>query len=226
MASGRKERVMIACVTFETVKITNPIEFYDSTIVHLIHYYKKKSKEEFNVYEELYNRVCEIIWERDPTIKIVEHNEYVGNFTNMLRTVLSIIQEERAKKDTEYGCDIMVNISAGTSEYAAAASIAAMMSDATPFSVGSKGYMLSDDEDMKKAYYKDGKPVGLSYDTYDPKLLPTYSIDIPKKHLVDALRIVDQRNERKESTSSSVLSDILREEGIWYRDETNTKNKV
>ena len=114
MSSGRKRRIMIACVTFETAKITEPIEFYEANRIHLIRYSKDPDDKEI-IYNLFYERVVELVGQMGRDIEIVEHNEVVFDFRTMLRTVLEIIQSENRKEE---GCEIYVNVSAGTSAQA------------------------------------------------------------------------------------------------------------
>ena len=79
----------------------------------------------------------------------------------MLRTVLSIIQSERARGK----CEICVNISAGSPEYSAASMVASMMVLGTiPFSVGTQEYTVPT-ERIPDLYFVDGQPVGLTKST-------------------------------------------------------------
>lgn len=228
LQSGRKRRIMIACVTFETTKVTDPIEFYEINRAHIIHYVRDSTDESQNVYQEFYDRVKEII-RNDPLRKVdvVEHIGKVTDFQLMLKTVLEIIESERisAGKAGEE-CDIYVNISSGGPEYAAASAIAAMMIPGTiPFSVGTKEYTV-DAEGIRKNYFIDNKPVGLTKTTYNPKSLPSYSIQIPEERLVRGLRLLDQRNEKKLSVTSGKMIAALKEAEIWYRDtESSDPNR-
>jgi len=210
---------MIACVTFETTKVTDPIKFYEINRVHIIHYVRETTNQSQNVYQEFYDRVTEIIKEDNyRPVDIVEHIEKVTDFTLMLKTVLEIIQTEHAKaEESGEDVDIYVNISSGGPEYAAASAIAAMMVPGTiPFSVGTKDYTV-DIEDIRKTYYIKNKPVGLTKTTYDPRSLPSYSIQIPEEHLVRGLRILDQRNTSHESVTSGKMVAALKAAGLWFR---------
>jgi len=205
---------MISCVTFETAKVTEPVGFYEANKIHLIHYSRNPNDKE-NVYNLFYDRVVELIEEMRRDVEVVEHNEVVFDFRTMLRTVLEIIQSEN--RDEE-GCEIYVNVSAGTSEYTAASTIASMMVPGTvPFTVNSKEYTV-DNSRIKDLYFIDGKPVGLTKKSSEPMTLPSYNIDIPEEHLVRGLRILDDKNASKLPTSSSHMVDALKEAGIWYRD--------
>jgi hypothetical protein len=214
MPSGRKKRIMIACVTFETVKVTDPVEFYEINKVHIIHYLKEGAAKS-GTYGAFYDRVVEIIEDYRRDVEVVEHNERVSDFGVMLKTVLSII---RAEKEEDPGCEIYVNVSSGTPEYAAASAIAAMMEDGPiPFSVGVKEYTVSDDM-IEELYYMEGKPVGLAKATYEPRALPTYVIEMPPEYLVRGLRILAERNAAKLPVSSRFMVAALKEQGLWSRD--------
>ena len=214
---------MIACVTFETAKVTDPVLFYEINRAHIIHYVRDPTDQGNNVYQEFYGRVKEIIEERSPRpVEIVEHNEKVTDFSVMLRVVLDIIQSEHAlSEESGEQCEIYVNISSGGADYAAAAAIASMMVPGTiPFSVGTKEYTV-DAEGIRRNYYIGNKPVGLTKSTYDPKQLPFYSIQIPDERLVRGLRLLDQRNNSRLSVTSGKMIATLKENGIWYRDTEN-----
>ena len=219
--SGKRKAVVISCVTFETAKVVEPIKFYNADVAHLIHFDSKGG----GVYTEFYDRVIELINEPDGTsnIEIVEHNERVYKFKDMMRTILKIIDEEREKDDY---ADIFVNVSAGTSEYTAAAVIASMMNDGViAFTVSTEKYTISDDR-IRDIYYEGGVPVGLCKSTHDPTMLPNYIIDKPEKNLVDGLRILDEKNMNREPTTAPEMISILRENKTWKRDDyTTNKNK-
>ena len=215
--SGRKRRVMIACVTFETCKVTDPVKYYGCETVHIIHYVKASSPKK-SVFSDFYDRVCDIIRsENGDSVEIVEHVGSVSDFSRMLSTVLSIIEKEQSEGD----CDIFVNISAGSPEYSAASAIAAMMSEnVLPFSVNSREYSVSTDEEIIRAYYRDGKPVGLTSATYDPRKMPKYSIDKPPEHLIRGLRVLKELNDSKKRAKSTDIIPILKERGIWFRENS------
>jgi GTPase Era involved in 16S rRNA processing len=83
MSSGRRERVVLSCVTFETYKIVDPIVHYAATKVHLIHYTDKSDARNL-IYNEFYEQVCRMIKKNLPKAEIVEHESMVFDFTTML----------------------------------------------------------------------------------------------------------------------------------------------
>ena len=219
--SGRERAVMIACVTFETVKVTDPVRFYRCDRVHIIHYVKNTQKR--SVFQEFYDRVCETILDDNRNVEIVEHSrESVNDFSLMLSRVLSIIEQEQAEGD----CRIYVNISSGSPDYTAAAAIGSMMSEnVIPFTVNSKGYSIGTEDEIRSAYYRDGRPVGLTSETYPPKALPTYAIDKPPEHLVKGLRVLRDLNSKKQRSKSSGIVPVLKDKGIWFREEPDYNQK-
>jgi len=230
MATGRRKRIMIACVTFETIKVTEPIKFYETSKVHIIHYIKDPTNPKSRMYVEFYDRVCELIRNNNADAEIVEHNVRVSDFSSMLRTVLNIIESERMES---LDCDIFVNISSGTSEYAAASAIASMMKEnITAFSVNTKDYTIKDYDGIRAAYYCNDVPIGLTEAVYDPAALTSYKISIPQEHLVRALRILDERNRKKLSVKGPQMIQALKDREIWYREvaydrpDERTKQKL
>lgn len=222
MSSGRRERIIISCVTFETVKITDPVKFYDATKVHLIHYVRDPLSESGKIYTEFFERVCEIILENATIpVEIISHVENVNDFTSMLRTVLCIIEEENQKDEFP---DVFVNISAGTSEFSAAAAIASMMMPGTiPFSVSTTDYQV---KNVREIFYDEETPVGLTKSVRNPKCLPKYSVQIPDRNVVLGLRILNEMNKKKLSTKGPDVIRALRESGLWRREagEINLDN--
>ena len=216
LPSGRKKRIMVACVTIETSKVVEPALYYEINKAHIIHYVKDPDSESGKIYDSFRRRVCERLESESPReVEIVEHNERVSDFSVMLRTVLSIIQMENSGEE---GCEIYVNISSGAPEYAAAATVASMMVPGTiPFSVNTKEYTVSTDR-IRDVYFVDDQPVGMTKTTYPPRTMPIYAINIPEEHLVRGLRILGHRNEAKLSVTSGRMVEALKEAGLWYRD--------
>lgn len=203
---------MISCVTFETAKIVEPVKFYHADKVHLIHYLKQDApKDKTALYSEFLDEVCSQI-NGIGNVEIVKHNEKINDFSEMLRTVLHIIS---TGEDEEF----YINVSAGSSVYTAAAVIASMMMPGTvPFHVGTAKYTVADTM-VRDVYYIDGKPVGLTEKTFTPEKLDIYPIDMPKEHLVRALRILKHRIDRKEPTSARYMVEELRAAKLWFKGE-------
>lgn len=216
MSSGLRKRIMISCVTFETTKVTDPVEYYEANKLHIIHYASPNSNKP--IYLSFYNRVLEIIEESGRKVEIVEHNEKVYDFSVMLKTVLSIIQNETNQNPE---CDIYVNISAGSAEYAAASAIASMMVPGTiPFTVRT-GEFTVPEKKIEETYFIDGKPVGLTKTIRGTESIPCYSISMPDECLVRGLRLIDTIEGKP--IGRKVIA-ALKESGIWYRNIPESEN--
>ena len=201
MSSGRKERILISCVSFEVAKIVEPAVYYEATKVHLIHYGS-------TVYKEFYDEVEKQIREELPRAEIVEHkDDPIFDFEKMMNLVLRIINSEQ--KRTEGKADIYVNISAGPSEYTAASVIASMMmKNVIPFNVPTQKYQVDDDR-VKDVFYENGRPVGMTKTTKEPNVFSKYAIQKPDEKLVLGLGLLRDQIENKKQTSAPVMIPLL-----------------
>ena len=208
-------RVMIACVTFETVKVTEPVFTFACNRVHLIHYSDKRD----SVYSKFYARVVEMLKSGNNRIEIVEHNAKVYEFDTMLRTVLNIIEAEDGAQS------IHINVSAGSPEYSAASAIGSMMyRDRTRLiSVRAKKYMVGDEKAIMETYFKDGQPVGLTEEVGEMDSVKQYHIQMPERKLVLGLRIMDSLQKTGQKTSAKFLIPAFRDAGIWIRPDNEPK---
>ena len=207
MASGRKERVLISCVSFEVAKIVDPAIYYEATRIHLIHYGRD------NIYQEFYDEVEKRLKEELPRATIIEHgDDPIFNFEKMMNLVLRIIRQEQ--KDSNNTADIYVNISAGPSEYSAASLIASMMmKDVMPFNVSSEQYQVPI-EKIREVYYENGRPVGMTKVPKEPNLFSTYAIQRPDERLVLGLGLLNDQIIGKKKTSAPVMIPLLAENGL------------
>lgn len=218
-----KRCVVIACVSFETSMIIEPAVCFGADEVHLFHYVRDPDNESGKIYEDFYEEVCTQIKDKLPRVKIVEHaDDPVYDFQKMLRDLLAVIAEIQAESDPSgdprypcSGADILINSSAGTSQFSAAAIIASMMSDnVEAFTVGTRDYTIKT-EDIKNLYYKNGRPVGLTEHTHAPKLIPKFDIEKPDKNLVLALRSFHKRYQEGRSVAASGIIQQLKDDGLW-----------
>ena len=212
--TGRRERPIISCVTFDTIKVSDPVKLYDATKVHLIHYIFDPTSEKGKIYQKFYDRVCYLIREKSQNIPIIEHNANVTNFTEMLKTVYGIIENEY---DLNPSSDVFVNISAGSSEYAAAAAIASMMFPGTiPFSVATDKYQV---EETDIYFNKEGNPVGLAKSVKEPKVIPKYQVNSPDEKLVLGLKILNCLNDSGTPPKGPIMIYLLKKNKLWRRGE-------
>ena len=219
MVSGKKDRVVISCVTFEVAKIVEPIEYYEATRVHLLN-----TSKEGDIYREFLDEVCRRIGEYSKKTQIIKHvTQYdgdgnydfnVSDFSSVMREILCIIQGE-VEEHGENNVEIYVNISAGTSEYSAASLIASMMfhGSTLPFTVSAEEYTVSKDK-VREIYFENGVPVGQTKSCKTPRALSTYHIDRPDRDKVLALSVMKDQIEKGDSCAAKMMQ-ILHEKNLF-----------
>ena len=219
MVSGRKDRVVISCVTFEVAKVVDPIEYYEATRVHLL-----STSKEGDIYREFLDEVCRRIADYSKRTQIVKHiseEDENGNydftvydFQSVMREILCIIQDE-IETHGENNVEIFVNISAGTSEYSAASLIAAMMHNecTLPFTVSTNEYAVSGDL-IRQIYFDGDRPVGQAKTCKQPRALSAYPIAKPDKEKVLALAVMKEQIEKGDSCAAKMMQ-ILHEKGLF-----------
>lgn len=213
--SGKRERIVISCVTFETAKVVDPIVFYDATVVHLINYIKDETDPNLKVYSDFCDEVKRQLKEKTNLNeeRIFVHRYPVYDFESMMQIMHKILREEKARYQNDV--DIYVNVSAGTSEYTAAATIASMMiPDVKPFTVSTKQYFIPS-RLLKEIYYDGDRPVGMSKEVRDPTVLSTYPIEQPPEDLVRGLRLFHKMKQNKIKTSHKNVIRELMDGDLW-----------
>lgn len=204
MASGKKERIIISCVTFDVAKVVEPAVHYEGTRIHLIHYGD-------GVYREFYEEVCRRLKEELPKIDIIDEDYEVFDFNTMLNRVFTIITEEQSEGQD---VDIFVNVSAGTSEYSAAALIASMMAkDVIPFNVPTSEHQVPADK-IREIYYENDRPIGLAKKCKDPERISTYNVQKPDVRQVLALGVLKDRLDAGSSITAASMIPILAEQKL------------
>ena len=214
MALKIRERVAVACVTFETVMITKPIISMKSVDrVYLIHYERPDPGKARQVYSEFYNEVVHQLEVGMDCGQIVPINVEVYDFQKVLGKLLDVLTSEIAEEN-----DVYINVSAGTTEYSAAAILASMMvKGVKPFTVSTKEWKVPlKDIDL---YYEDGHPVGLSKDVWSPRPLPYFHIERPPDDLVRGLMILRERKEKGHGTTYLSMIGAMKDAGCWERDQ-------
>ncbi len=215
--------VVVSCITFETVKVVSPIVHLRADRVYLLHYSEAEERGGKDVYSAFYEEVVDqlktLMQLDDESIK--EVNVKVFRFKEVLTALLEILQRER-----DQGNIVYVNVSAGSMEYAAAATLASMMvAGVKPVAVGVETYLIPNERIME-VYFENGHPVGLAKSVYEPTELPTYPIDMPPADLVQALRILRTKLESKLITSYPNMIKALKETKAWTYEGLNVDEKI
>jgi hypothetical protein len=189
-------RVVVACVTFETVMVVEPVKYYKADRVYLLHQARKAPYSEFlkEVRSQLGTVGCECI----------ERETNVNSFRLIMKEVLGILRMEK-----EAGNHVYVNVGAGPNVFAAAALIACMMEKATAFNVGTEKWTVE-----PKLFYIDGKPVGMSSEVRVPYELPEFEIKAPRPELVSGLRAWHKLSQQKGLMNANNMIQKLEREGL------------
>jgi len=207
-----RERVAVACVTFETVMVTKPIISMGTVDrVYLLHYDRPDPDTGRKLYKEFYDEVVHQLQVGMECGQIEHVNVRVYNFQEVLRALLEVLSEERAENN-----DVYINVSAGSTEFSAAAILASMMvKGVTPFTVSTKDWTVKDPD----IYFEEGRPVGLSKDVYAPRPLPYFHIERPPDDLVAGLKVLKVRKEKSHSTTYLSMIQALKDTGSCDRRE-------
>lgn len=220
------KRVVVACVTTEVVKVTEPAIRFDADLVHLLNYVRKADSGDGariareKLYESIYQENVRILKSAD--IEVEEHrNTSVFNFDDVFHSVYEILTIEKQR-----GSAIYVNISSGPPEYSAAAAIASMMIDGvTLFTVGAKasGHTIPFDR-QKEMLTRDGKLVGTVFDIHDPIEINKFPLPTPDLKLLRALKIFESVPESKRSNVNVVRELIRNSEWKFSSPDCPSKN--
>jgi len=220
-----KKTVVISCVTFETAMVSTPAKEYKADEVHIFHYVSADSPSG-TVYSEFYDEAVRQINAYLPSAVIVEHaSSPVYDFRLMLRDLLACIDDIENRLEN---AEILINVSSGTSEFIAAGVISAMMSGgrATAFTVRTAEYTIAGEDAVRSAFFKDGRPVGLSTSVNSPSSLPYFEIDRPDENLVRGLRIYDEmKDDNRSMTAANVIAE-MKKRGIWLYSPTDDADKT
>ncbi|MGA1872142.1 MAG: DUF6293 family protein [Thermoplasmatota archaeon] len=193
-------RVVISCVSFETVKIIQPILDYRADKVHLIHSGKKPP------YIDFFNHVTgeldknKIPWE--------EHNVFYSKFTDVMRAVRTMIRKERAE-----GNHVYVNIGAGPQIYSSAAMVATMMEGGIPFNAPTDEWTV---KDVRKVFYEKGRPVGNARSVKAPVEIPVFEVRPPEEPLVRGLAIWKEVTDRYRIRPTKEILTALEENDLLF----------
>lgn len=210
--SGKKEAVVICCLTTEVVKVVEPVKFYEAARVHIIsHCNTGEGSPDELFYNTFLEEACRQIKACTKAETFVNCSN-IMDYQEMLRTILNIVAEERAKDD---GSIIYVNISSGTPEYIAGAMLAAMQDDdLIAFSVRTKTRSMDLDEAMK-AYTVDGKPTGRTSSVTDPTMVMTFGPEVPNDKHVACLEVFKGQEIDNKHLNFNEIIEALKEKGIW-----------
>jgi len=192
-------RVLIDCVTFETVKITEPAKHFRADKVYLFH----------KAYKEPYSKFLEKVendFEKNG-IECISRKENINKFPDIMSELLQLIDEEKSK-----GNQVYVNVSAGPHVFCSAALIACMMKGGNPYYVPTDKYTVDEDQ-IEDVYFKEGEPVGLAEEVRKPKEILCFNIPTPDEKLIKGLQVWrDEKDRSGLMTTSNIIKKLAKED--------------
>jgi hypothetical protein len=227
------KRVAISCVTFDTIKISEPIRELRADKAYLFHYDKALKENPLSkpaIYTKFYLTVVDQLHNlgfKDDDI--IDINTPVYKFSEVLSSLIKIMTEER-----EAGNDVYVNISAGTSEFAAAATVAAMMVEGvSAYTVNARDYTITGEDRLMELYSDNGILYGHTKATWPLREMPIFNMRPPPRDLVVGLRALNNVLEGCKSSGKSVRKAIsyanmiraIRGAGAWTYEPDDERKK-
>ena len=210
--SGKKEVVVICCLTTEVVKVVEPVKFYEATRVHIIsHLNPDGNNPDDKFFSAFLNEAKRQIKEYNATEVIVNYANIL-DYQDMLRTIIGIVAEENTRDDASI---LYVNISSGTPEYIAGAMLAATQnSDLIAFSVRSEAWSMGLDQTMD-AYTVEGRPTGRTSEVSEPTMVMTFGPEVPNDRHVACLEVFRTQEADNRHLNFNEIIEALKEKGIW-----------
>ena len=216
--------IVISCVTTETVMVSSPSIFYKADEIHLFEYTRDPGTARAKLYEGHYRSVCNQIRDSLPDCKITEHSDDpVYDLPRMVRG-LSFLYSQIMKEHPD--AEVHANLSSGPSEFIASLGIFAFLNpEVKLFKVPTKRYTVDAEEFMLQYYDEKGEAVGLFREVYEPKPVPTVTLDGPDEVLVRSLRIYGQLLDRGEEPTGPAMVSLLEEKGLRICSRKNPKKR-
>ena len=220
MSTGIKPRVIIACIRYEIVKIVESIKAYSPQIAIVFDdKFSKPSDKRF----EFVRKLQSIMDSEFPSVRSFYFGMNQKDFPEISKTLESAVGHLNNLLNNP---DIFINISAGTNEFAAAATITSMIHEnVTIFTQDEEENNLTP-ELIEMACYKGKSPTGLVTKVSEPRALDVYRVPPPSKPLIVGLRLLDERMKEGRSPMAKDMVKLFMEEGIWMRDGPSQNDNV
>lgn len=205
MPSGRRESVLIFCISPITKMYLPSIEHYEPDTIHV---FVGNGDDPISI---IGRRNWDSVKSKLGCKNIIEHIVDISDYEGILGTITGI------KKDLEnrYGdnLDIFINISSGTPEFSSAGMFASMLPQrAIAFRVCSE-YGLSV-EDLSVLFDK----LNGSIEIKEPEMVTGLRNDNPEDEMISFLNIVNDLLKETKYPKYRTIIDRLKEEGSWSYD--------
>ncbi len=214
---------LITCVTTETVMVSAPVTKFRPDTVHLYRFSRDFCSSKAMMYRDHYFECVRQIREGLPECRIVEHTDVpVYDIREMIRS-LDRLNAEILREDPL--AQVLINISSGPNDFAfAAGQFAAMNHNVQIVKVSTKEFGI-DEAVFRQIYYENNRPVGLSREVSEPKIVEGIHLIKPNETLIRALRVFrDREREGLPLDSRSVVSE-LKKRGLWMHEQTKDERK-
>jgi len=205
-------RIVMDCVTFETVKITQSANHYKADKVYLFHRAVKEP------YSDFLEKVEKELEKKGIEYQSIETE--INNFSEIIKELMAAIEKERNE-----GNNVYVNVSAGSHVFCAAGLIACMMKGGTPFYAPTNEYTVKD-EGIKDVYFEDGEPVGLTKEIKEPEEILCFDLPTPNERLVKGLDVWKKEKDKGGVMSSSNIIEKLSSDGLMVDIYEDDRKKV
>ena len=220
MSMGIKPRVLMACLRYDVVKIIESIRAYSPQHVITFHDMFSDPSNQRMIFAERFQHILE-----DEFTNTSYHNFEMKqkDFRDISKTLeLAVVFLNNLMNYP----DIFINISAGTNEFAAAATMTSMIHEnVTIFTQDEEEDNLTPDA-IQKIYYKGGVPTGPVTKVSEPRAIDVYHVTPPSKPLILGLRILDENMKAGKSLMAKDMIKIFMDEGIWMRDGPSQNDNV
>ena len=170
-----------------------------------------------NIYTEFYDETVRRISEstKIDLNNIIEVVRDVTDYSSMLQITHEIIESENKRSVLP---DIYVNISAGSSDYVAAASMVSMMYDnVIPFTVKTKKYTVSEERLREYYFSEEGRPIGMAKSVFSPTAIPKIKVPLPEHTLVLSMRVISELIKENNRVRAAKMIFELKKRGLWLR---------
>ena len=220
MSMGIKPRVLLACLRYDVLKIIESVRAYSPQYVITFHdAFSDPTKQRF----AFADRFQHLLEKEFPSISYHSFEMKQKDFRDISKTLESAVTFLNNLVDYP---DIFINISAGTNEFAAAATMTSMIHDNVAIFTQDEEEDNLSAEAIKEIYYKNGEPTGPVTKVSEPRAIDVYRVDPPSKPLIIGLRILDENMKAGRSLMAKDMIKIFMDEGIWLRDGPSHNDNV
>jgi hypothetical protein len=205
MSSGRRESVMLLCISPVSKLYLEPIDHYEPDLIHVF----------IGNGDDSISSLARGIYESSkkdiPCDRIVEHQVDDSDYNEVLGGIIDVIGDlhEAYGKDL----DVFINISSGTPEFSAAGMFASMLPlSAIAFRVDAECDMAA--EDLSRIIVSLNESVKVS----EPERVTGLKNDRPDDEMIVFLRIVDDLLNGSRYPKYRTIIDRLKDADAWSYD--------